>query len=600
MLVAIATVSSLVAQSVNDGIKMLNYNKVKSARTSLQAAYNANGKDPLTIYWYGQSLLAEDVSGTNDLKGAKEVYQKALQDGVNNAWVWVGMGHVEILQGGDLNAAKQKFEQAITAVTETKGRKKGQADPSVLNAIGRAMSDGGSKSGDPLYGIDKLKQAATNDLTNPDIMVNMGICYLKMGGENGGEAVKAFQEAITRDPKNARAMYRIGSIYYSQQNKELWEMWFNNTMTADPAYPAVYYKLYEYYANRDVNKAKEYLDKYISSADKDCQLNYLQGDYLFRAGKYAESLAKADEMENGDCKGYYRNNLLFAYNNDRMGDSIKASTYLDKYFATAPANKLEPQDYEFAAGVYAKVAGNEDKAAGYIEKAMEFDTTTANRINYANKAAEIFGKVKNYSRQLDWYKRVIALKGGVMSEADHYRVTNTAFVAKDFNQAIQLAKNYMAAHPDKAQPYSFFKRSAMQSSKDSSVIVGHLNYLDSVYTVVGLDKYRKDIYLNEYFRLVYYVSRFNTLKKDPNFKVKTDGTRTEVVDQFLETCQKAVATTDRMMVLYPDAADDNNKFAADQKASIQKNIDYYSKPQGKQTTPSGTKTTASPAPKAGK
>jgi hypothetical protein len=81
--------------------------------------------------------------------------------------------------------------------------------------------------------------------------------------------------------------------------------------------------------------------------------------------------------------------------------------------------------------------------------------------------------------------------------------------------------------------------------------------------------------------LVYYVGAFNNLKKNPDFKVKSDGTRTAVVDQFLATCQKALNITDQMITLYPDAADENNKFASEQRTAIQKNIDYYSKPQGK-------------------
>ena len=36
-----------------------------------------------------------------------------------------------------------------------------------------------------------------------------------------------------------------------------------------------------------------------------------------------------------------------------------------------------------------------------------------------------------------------------------------------------------------------------------------------------------------------------------------------------------------MITLYPDSADENNKFASEQRTAIQKNIDYYSKPQGK-------------------
>jgi hypothetical protein len=48
------------------------------------------------------------------------------------------MGHVEILEKGDMNSVKQKFEQAITATTETKGKNKGKPSADILNAIGRA------------------------------------------------------------------------------------------------------------------------------------------------------------------------------------------------------------------------------------------------------------------------------------------------------------------------------------------------------------------------------------------------------------------------------------------------------------------------------
>jgi hypothetical protein len=87
--------------------------------------------------------------------------------------------------------------------------------------------------------------------------------------------------------------------------------------------------------------------------------------------------------------------------------------------------------------------------------------------------------------------------------------------------------------------------------------------------------------VDEYFKLIYYVNRFNEIKKRPDFKVTTNGQKTPAVEEFLATCQKAIEVTDRMILLYPDAADENNKFAVEQKANIQKNIDYYSKPPGK-------------------
>jgi hypothetical protein len=48
-----------------------------------------------------------------------------------------------------------------------------------------------------------------------------------------------------------------------------------------------------------------------------------------------------------------------------------------------------------------------------------------------------------------------------------------------------------------------------------------------------------------------------------------------------------------MLQLYPDPADDNNKFAVSAKAGIQKQIDYYSKPQPARKTGGSAGTGAS-------
>jgi Tfp pilus assembly protein PilF len=582
MFTAVFAVVCLTAQ-IADGIKLLNYEKNKSAKELLQKNYNANPKDPQAIYWLGQAFLAGNgIEVTKEeVAAAKALYQKGLQEIGSDAWLLVGMGHVEIREGGDLNAAKQKFEQAITATTETKGKNKGKPNPGILLAIGRANADGDSKMGDPIYGIDKLKQAGAIDLLNPDIYINMGISYQKMGGENGGEAVKAYQEAISRDPKNALAIYRIGKIYQSQNNKELFEQFYDNAKIADPAFPPVYYSLYQYYAEKDVTKAKEYLDQYVNSADKDPRTEIFLADYLFRAGRYDESLAKAKELEaaNG-LKALPKLGVVFALNYTRKGDSVSAKKYIDEFLATAPEKEIQPADYKLGIEIATKFPGSEALASSYVEKALAADTLKANQIAMINSAAELFGKAKAYPEQLKWMKRQMEFKT-TMGESDHYGLTAAAFNSKDYAQTIDFAKAYMAAFPLKPQPYSFYKRGAMAISKDTGVIVGYLNYLDSVYKVVDLEKYKKAIFLDEYFKLTYYVGLSNEIKKRSDFKVTTDGSKTPAVLEFIGTCQKVVAITDRMMALYPDAADENNKYAQDVKASIQKAIDYYTNPPGK-------------------
>ncbi|MBC7587988.1 MAG: tetratricopeptide repeat protein, partial [Chitinophagaceae bacterium] len=371
VLASLLAVVFVSAQNVADGIRYITYGKGKSATETLQKAYNANSKDPLTIYWYGQALLSKEPA---DTKGAKALYQKALQEGVNDAWIWVGLGHVELLEGGDMNAAKQKFEQAITATMETKGKNKGKANADILTAIGRANADGGSKIGDPNYAIEKLKQAGEINKTNPDIYVYMGILYQKIGGEMGGEAVKAYNEAISRDPKNASAMWNIGKVYSSQNNKELMEQYFGNAIAADPSFPQAYLSWFTYYQNRDINKAKDYLDKYIQYADKDCQTDYFYANYLFKAGKYQESLDKTKGMDAGDCKTYMMMPILYAFNYDRLGDSLQAKSYLEKFFAVVPLDKIEPIHYELAVKVFSKFPGSEAATAAYLQKAIDNDT----------------------------------------------------------------------------------------------------------------------------------------------------------------------------------------------------------------------------------
>ena len=587
MFTAMLAAQCLMAQ-FNDGIKYLNYGKNKSAKEAFQKLYDANPKDPQAVYWLGQAILATDGGepGKEQIQATKTLYQKGLADIGTDAWLLVGMGQVEILEGGDLNSAKQKFEQAITATTETKGKNKGKPNPAILNAIGRANAKVAIAQGDHAYAVDKLKQAAAIDLTNADIYINMGINYLKMGGENGGEAVKAYQEAVNRDPKSALAFYQIGKIYQSQNNKDLFEQNFNNAIIADPAFPLSYFAFYTYYANKDVNKAKEYLDKYVANADKDPRTDYFVAEYLFRAGKNAESIAKIKELEgSAGLKVIPRLSILYAYNYDRLGDSAQAKTNIEKFFANAPADKIEPGDYELAVKVMSKFPGSEAVAATYIDKALGTDTSKLNKINYAQQAADMFGKAKMYTDQLKWMQKVVDLKGAT-GEGDYYRMATAAFSAKDFTQTMEISKKYMTAFPDKPQPYTFFKKAAIASDPDTTgIAVNYLLYLDSIYTVMNKEKYKRDIFLNQYYILNSYTKKMVTLQHNPDFKVKTDGTKTPLVEEFLAISQKAVEITESMLQAYPDPNDDNNRYALQAKTQIQKGIDYYTKPPTKKSGP---------------
>ena len=561
------TATLLYSQSVEDGVKLLYYQKNTSAKILLQKVVATNPKDARAIYWLGQAFL-----GLDDLPGAKALYQKALADGINDPWIWIGMGNVELLDGkGDINAAKQNFEQAITSTKTKKGE-----NPDILNAIGRANAEGSSQQGDVAYGIDVLKRAQSIDAKNPDIDINLGICYLKSGSDQGGNAVQAFDDAIARDPKYAEAYYRVGKVYESQDNKEFMTQWFDKAIGIDPTYGPVYLAYFTYYEERDVNQAKAYLDKWVANSDQDCESSYFVADYYLRAGNYQESLSRAKAMDAGDCKTYPRLNILYAYNYDRMGDSLQAKSYLDKFFATVPADKIQPEDYVFAGKLYAKIPGNEDTASAYLQKAIDADTVLAHKINYASSAADIMSNTGNLPMQMFWMSKLGALRGGGIGESDYYklstaaekqlRTADTAYMAshdttilmKDYIMADSIDNAYITAFPNKPQGYSFRVISSKIADYDSTkgLAVNAIQQQNDFLSKDTSARAKKGIFVNDYYLLIYYAQYDKSIPK-------------------IDAYKKAIDVASQMMALYPDPADENNQFAVKTKTQLEAAVAKY-------------------------
>lgn len=568
MLAVAFTTVTVFAQNVADGVKHLYYERYKSAKETLSEAVKSNPKDANAIYWLGQSMIA-----TDNAAGAKELYQKALNDGINEPIIWVGVGHIELLEGKN-NEARQRFESAITAST-TKKRRETIENPEILTAIGKANADGSSKIGDPVYGIEKLKRAAEIDKTNPDIYYYMGISYLKLGGDRGGEAVVAFNEALNRNPNYAKALLRIGRIYKSQNNTDLFKDYCFKAIVADETYAPVYLELFDAYAEKDVNAAKEYLDKFIKYADKDPQNDFFLADYLFRAGKYDESIAKAKEIESqvGGIQNLPRLNILYAYNYDKKGDSVQAKTFIEQFFSMEKEAKIQPRDYVFAGKLMAKFPGSEDAASLYLTKAIDQDTVTANRIEYATIASDIFGKAKRFGEQLKWQKKIYDLKNGDLSLTEFYYLCKATFDAKEYDETIKFGKAFYISNPEKAYPYAcnFIRNAAIASDADttSGSALAQLDYVDSVYAVQDVEKNKKSIFINLYYRLLFYIKKSNTLKGD--YTNASTERKEELKAEIRTTTEKAIAACDKMINLYPNDGEEKT-FATSAKAELEKSL----------------------------
>ena len=454
---------------LNEGLKLMRYEKNKSALTFFKDAYEKNSKDAETIFWYGEAILAQNGSGAPEkvfVQTTKDLFKKAADELGNNAWILVGSAHVQLLESAeaaDLNAIKQTLEVAITTSLNTKGKFKGKPNQDIVNAIGYIHSEVPSNVGDHQYAIDKLKETISAYEGAPvlsSLYVNLGINYLKLGGENGGEAVTAFLEAISRDPQNAYPYYRIGKVYQSQNNLESFNEFFKKSLEADPKFAPTYFALYQYYADKNTETAKANLDLFLQNADKDPALDIFNADYLFRAGQYDASLAKAKELESTiGIAALPRLGVLLAYNYDRKGDSIQAKSYIEQFINTSAADKVLNTDYELAVKVLSKFQGNETVLAGILEKAIAADTVKVNRLKYYKLGADMFEKSNMYVDELKWYTNYYTLRG-IKDEVYYYKLSSVALNAKDGAVTTDISKQYIAAFPDRPNGYSFYVKGA--------------------------------------------------------------------------------------------------------------------------------------------
>jgi tetratricopeptide (TPR) repeat protein len=557
-----------------EGVKLLNYEKNKSALDFFKSALDKSPTDPEVVFWYGQALLAQNYNGIPTpefIQKAKSLYQSALQAKGNDAWLLVGMAHIQSLEGADAALIKNNLELALTSSKVEKGKNKGKNNADIVNAIGRVYAELPISVGDHHYAIDKMKEliSSYDELTiKADLFLNLGINYLKLGGENGGEAVSAFSKAIDRDPKCAYANYRIGKIYQSQNNRESLEDYYAKALAVDPALAPVYLQLYTYYSRIDTTKARKNLDLFIQNADKDPAFDYLSADYLFQVGQYDASLAKAQDLEKTiGIESYPRIAILLAYNYTRKGDSVAARKYIEPFINNTPVDKIQPEDYDLAVKVLSKFPGNQASVALILEKAVAADPSNKkNALKFYKLGYEMFEKASMYADASKWFAKYSDVRG-VKDETYYYKTASIAINANDGVTAAAAAKEYITAFPDKSNGYLYNVKAAklLDTANSLGILFEAIN-IQNGFLVKDVEK-NKQALINNYYTLIGY---YNETKAYEN----------------------AVLMCDKVLELVP-----NDPTTLGAKAQFEKNIKILKEREKAGVKPSAPKSD-SPAPAA--
>jgi tetratricopeptide (TPR) repeat protein len=428
----------LLAQSIADGKKFLNYERFESAEGVFSKLLAANPNDVDAAYWLGQTYLKN--TDNPDTVAAKNVYQKALQANPNAPLLMVGMGELE-LREGKANDARNRFETAISLA------KKKDLDETLL-AVGRANVD--AKSGDAVYAVDKLKQAADKNKKSAEIQNELGDAYRKL--IDGANATISYQNALAIDPKNARSSFMIGRIYETQGygQEAIYMKYYNDAIAADPNFAPVYYWLYQYYYQRDVNKAKEYLDKYVAVADADSKNCYAEASLAYVSKLYDDAIAKANScITSAGAKAFPNLYGLIAYSYDKKGDSLNAKKYFEEFFTKVVPENIGPNDYATYGKILLKFPGQDSLAVQYVDKAIALDTVPANKLEYIKDVAASLITAGKFADAGKWYGKILALKPNY-GKVDMYYAGYNDYRGGNYKSADSVFTIYQSKFPEDA------------------------------------------------------------------------------------------------------------------------------------------------------
>jgi Tfp pilus assembly protein PilF len=446
--------NSVFAQTVDQGRKFFYYHRYKSAKDVLDKVLAANPNNIDAIYWDGQTMLA-----LKDSVGARDLYSKALQTNGNAPMLLAGMSDIE-LRFGKAQDARQHDEMAIQLTK--------QKDVLVLNAVARANID--APEGDLQYAIEKLTLATnTKNFNNAETYVLMGDAYRRL--IDGGNAVQAYNKALSIDPKNAEAQYQIGKIYLTQNNKDYFLPAFEKAVEMDPSYAPAWYELfYYYYYHWDKDKATSALNNYAANADPGPDLDVIKIDFKIASGDF--NGAKADAQAQINSLGDKVSPAMYkrvAYCCDTLGDNSCAQTNINTYFAKEDSAKVTPLDYMLKAGIEGKSTDTviQQKAFDDYGIAIQKDTLPVNKAKYLASAQDLANKLGN-KKALASIARIIYTSIKDPTNSDLFKFGMAYYQAAMYPTADSIFCGiYETKYPDEVYGYLYCMR--VKALEDDSV-----------------------------------------------------------------------------------------------------------------------------------
>jgi tetratricopeptide (TPR) repeat protein len=408
--------------------------------------------DASAWYWLTRSYLQQD-----QVKEAADSLQLAPASLRDNEWLLVAKGALLLAQN-NTSEANTLFNQAMD-MTKSK-------DADILGAIADVMIE--SPDGDPHQALAILDKTIKRDKRNPKWEELKGNAYRNL--HDGTEAYKAYMEAIHKDDTYAAAYYRLGKLFQSQKNTDLYLENFEKAVQADPRYAPAYYELYYYYMYTDPMKGMVYFNKYSPLADKTTQLEYTYTDLLYLTKEYPQAIGHARQLllqeGNNVQPRLYK---LIAYSQKELKDTMAAIHSMQEYFSREHDSNYVVKDFETMALLQMNGPAGTDTAIHYLGKAVELSTDSTERLSYYAQLANLTESRKDYAAQAKWLGRLVNATKNV-SNVDLFNWGIAGYRAGNYVDADSVFARYTREYPE--QPHGYYWRARSNAAIDTSMVLG--------------------------------------------------------------------------------------------------------------------------------
>ncbi len=441
------------AQNINEAKDLIESERYNSAETVLENNLGSSDPEPVLSYLLIKTYLEQEK--TDD---AASYVNRYLHPGISGDMApLAGIARARyLLNTGNKQGAAEIFAAVLS-------NRKNQKDPALLLAMAEVVIE--EKEGDAKAALAWLEIAGKREKKDPAIDIAKGLAYRKLN--DASHAFLAFQEALKKDPGNARVHYLLGKIFTAQKNPEVYMQHFLKAYEIDSTYAPVLEELYNHYYFRDLKKAKKYLEKYIANTDYSLQNDYYMADIEYLTGEYRDAIHTASTIISKEQeKVQPRLYKLIAYSYAKAGDSSKALQYIHEYLKKESPLKTIAADFQFVAQLTEKTAGKEEAAISYYAIAAEMDTVTANKAGYAKAIAELYKKREDYTQQAIWLGKLYEWKDKT-NNVDLFNWGLAHYMAKEYRMTDSVFSLYTERYPKDI--YGYYWRAQANAAIDTSM-----------------------------------------------------------------------------------------------------------------------------------